>query len=76
MKFEGWRKAAHKAGGSFRQVEEGGEAFMRERHDAESCRAAKRRVKAKAAPPAVGIKTRRGGGGEGGRPAQETEALV
>ena len=29
MKFEGWRKAAQKAGRWFRRVEEGAESFMR-----------------------------------------------
>ena len=32
MKFEGWRKAAQKAGRWFRRVEEGAKAFMRKRH--------------------------------------------
>ena len=40
MKFEGWRKAAQKAGKWFRRVEEGAESFMRKWHDAESCRTA------------------------------------
>ena len=29
MKFEGWRKNAHKAGRWFRRVEEGAKSFMR-----------------------------------------------
>ena len=29
IKLEGWREAAHKAGGWFRRVEEGAEVFMR-----------------------------------------------
>ena len=32
MKFEGWRKAAQKAGRWFRRVEEGAELFMRKWH--------------------------------------------
>ena len=65
IKFEGWRKAAQKAGRWLRRVEEGEAAFMRKWHAAESCRAAERQAKAAAAPPTVGISTRPGGGGRG-----------
>ena len=41
-KFEGWRKAAQKAGRWVQQVEEGAEAFMQKSHHAKSCRAAER----------------------------------
>ena len=34
MKFEGWRKAAQKAGRWFRRVEEGAGSFMRKRRGA------------------------------------------
>ena len=82
IKFEGGRKDAQKVGTWFRRVKEVAEAFMRERHDAENCRAAERHAKVAAAPPTVGISTRRGeggreeGGGERGRHAQETEVWV
>ena len=69
MKFEGWRKAARKAGRWFRRAEERAELFMREWHEAERRRAAERRAKAAAAPSTVGISKRPGGGlggGEGG----------
>ena len=74
IKFQGWRKAAQNAGRWFRRVEDGAgaEAFMRTWHDAKSCRAAEQHAKAAAAPFTIGISTRRGGGGEGRRPAQET----
>ena len=68
-KFEGWRKAAKKAGKWFGRVEEGAEPFMRKWHDAERCRAAERHAKAAAAPSTVGISKRpwrRGEGGGGG----------
>ena len=69
MKFEGWRKAAQKAGRWFRRVEEGAERFMRIWHDAESCRAAERHANATAMPSTIGISKRPGGGvrGRGGR---------
>ena len=83
VKFEGWRKAAQKAGRWFRRVEKGAESFMRKRHDAERCKAAERHAKAKAAPSTVGISKAAGGrgagtgrAGKGGRPAQETEVWV
>ena len=40
MKFEGWRKAAQKAGRWSRRVEGGAEFFMRKWHQAERRRAA------------------------------------
>ena len=71
MKFEGWRKAAQKAGRWFRRVEEGAELFMRNWHETERRKAAERRAKAAAAPSTVGISKRPGekerGGGRGGR---------
>ena len=69
MKFEGWRKAAQKAGRWFRRVEEGAELFMRNWHGKERRKAAERRAKAAAAPSTVGISKRPGGGarGRGGR---------
>ena len=67
MKFEGWRKAAQKAGRWFRRVEEGAELFMRKWHEAERHRAAERHAKAAAAPSTVGISKRPGEGGRGGR---------
>ena len=82
MKFEGWRKAAQKAGRWFRRVEEGAELFM---HETERRKAAERRAKAAAAPSTVGISKQPGGGGrgggrgkggKGGRHAQETEVWV
>ena len=78
MKFEGWRKAAQKAGRWFRRVEEGAELFMRNLHEMERRKAAERRAKAAAAPSTVGISKRPGGGrrGEGGRHAQETKVWV
>ena len=66
MKFEGWRKAAQKAGRWSRPVEEGAESFMRSWHDAERCRAAERHAKAAAVPSTVGISKRPGAGGGGG----------
>ena len=54
-KFEGWRKAAQKAGRWFRRVEGGAELFMRNWHETERRRAAERRAKAAAAPSTVGI---------------------
>ena len=80
--FEGWRKAAQKAGRWFRRVEEGAELFVRIRHETERRKAAERCAKAAAAPSTVGISkrpgggARKGGGGEGGRHAQETEVWV
>ena len=68
MKFEGWRKAAQKAGRWFRRVEEGAE-FMRDWHETERRKAAERRAKAAAAPSTVGISMRPGEGGRGGRGA-------
>ena len=65
IKFEGLRKAAQKAGRWFRRVEEGAESFMRQWHDAESCRAAERHAKAAAAPLTVGT-CGRGEGARGG----------
>ena len=72
MKFEGWRKAAQKAGRWFRRVEEGAELFMRNWHETERRKAAERRAKAVAAPSNVGISKQpgaergKGGGGERG----------
>ena len=66
MKFEGWRKAAHKTGRWFRRVEEGAELFMRNWHETEKRKAAERRAKAAAAPSTVGISKRPGGGGRAG----------
>ena len=66
MKFEGWRKAAQKAGRCFRRVEEGAELFMRNWHQTERRKAPERRAKAAAAPSTVGISKRPGGGGRGG----------
>ena len=40
MKFEGWRKAAQKAGRWFRRVEEGAELFMRNWHETKRRKAA------------------------------------
>ena len=40
MKFEGWRKAAQKAGRWFRRVEEGAELFMQNWHETERRKAA------------------------------------
>ena len=66
MKFEGWRKAAQKAGRWFRRVEEGAELFiMRNWHETERRKAAERRAKAAAAPSTVGISKQPGGGGRG-----------
>ena len=77
MKFEGWRKAAQKAGRWFRG-EKGAELFMRNWHETERRKAAERRAKAAAAPSTVGISKRpgEGGGGERGRHAQEPEVWV
>ena len=58
MEFEGWRKAAHKAGRWFRRVEEGAELFMRNWHDTERRKAVERRAKAAAAPSTAGISKR------------------
>ena len=66
MKFEGWRKAAQKAGRWFRRVDEGAESFIRKWHDAERCKAAERHAKATAVTSTLGISTWPGGG-EGGR---------
>ena len=66
MKFEGWRKAAQKAGRWFRRVEEGAELFMRNWHETERRKAAERRARAAAASSTVGISKRPGGGGRGG----------
>ena len=77
MKFEGWRKAAQKAGRWFRRVEEGAELFMRNGHETERRKAAERRAEAAAAPSTVSISKQPGGGGRGGgRHAQETEVWV
>ena len=62
MKFEGWRKAAQKAGRWCRRIEEGAELFMRNWHETERRKAAERRAKAAAAPSTVGISKRPGGG--------------
>ena len=75
LKFEGWRKAAQKAGRWFRRIEEGAELFMRNRHEKETCKASERRAKAAAAPSTVGD-YKRPGGGKGARHAQETEVWV
>ena len=53
MKFEGWRKAAQKAGRWFRRVEEGAELFMQKWHETQKRKAAARRAKAAAAPSTV-----------------------
>ena len=71
MKFEGWRKAAQKAGRWSRRVEEEAESFTRKWHDAERCRVAERHAKAAAVPSTVGMSKRpeeggRGRAGEGG----------
>ena len=63
MKFEGWRKAAQKAGRWFRRVDEGAELFMRNWHETERRKAAERRAKAAAVPSTVGISKRPGEGG-------------
>ena len=81
MKFEGWRKAAQKAGRWFRRVEEGAELFMRNCHETERHKAAGRRAKAAAAPSTVasvsgGGGRGGGGGGKEGRHAQETAVWV
>ena len=65
MKFEGWRKAAQKAGRWFRRVEKGAELFMQNWHETERRKAAERRAKAAAAPSTVGISEQPGGGGRG-----------
>ena len=62
MKFEGWRKAAQKAGRWFRRVEEGAELFMQNWHETERRKSAERRAKAAAAPSTVGISKPPGGG--------------
>ena len=49
MKFEGWRKAAQKAGRWFRRVEEGVELFMRNWHETERRKVAERRAKCSSA---------------------------
>ena len=68
MKFEGWRKAAQKAGRWFRRVEERAELFMQTWHETERRKAAERRSKSAAAPSTVSISKRPGeeerGGGE------------
>ena len=46
-KFEGWRKAAQKAGRWFRRVGEGAKLFMRNLHETERRKAAERRAKAR-----------------------------
>ena len=66
-KFEGWRKAAQKAGRWFRRVEEGAELFMGNWHVTERRKAAERRAKAAAAPSTVGNSKRPGGEGRTGR---------
>ena len=77
MKFEGWRKAAQKAGRWFRRVEEGAALFMPNWHETERRKAAERRAKAAAAPSTVGISKRPGGGGRrgGGRGGVMPERL-
>ena len=62
MKFEGWRKAAQKAGRWFRQVEEGAELFMRDWHETERREASERHAKAAAALFTIGISIRPGRG--------------
>ena len=67
MKFEGWRKAAQKASKWFRRVEEGAGLNMWNWHQPERHKAAERRAKAAAAPSIVGISKRPGGEeGKGG----------
>ena len=73
MKFERWRKAEEEGGRWFRRVVDGPESFMRIWHHAERFNAAERHAKAAAAPSTVGISKRPGGGGKGGRPAQDTD---
>ena len=78
MKFEGWRKAAQKAGRWFQRIEEGAGVFVRKWHEAGRHRAAERHAKAAAASFTVGISRRPGGGARGEarggeRPTQETE---
>ena len=67
-KFEGWRKAAQKAGRWFRRVEEGAELFMRNwltRRDAELQSDAQRPRQRH--PPSASLSGRgEGGGGDGG----------
>ena len=90
MKFEGWRKAAQKAGIWFRRVEEGAELFMRDWHKTDRHKAAERRAKtlrqrhppsASSSGPGQGEMGRGGGGvgekegGKGGRHAQETDEV-
>ena len=53
MKFEVWRKAAHKAGRWFPRVEEGAELFVRVWHETKRRKATERREKAAAAPSTV-----------------------
>ena len=67
VKFEGWRKVAQKVGRWFRRVEERAELFMQKLHGADRRRAAERHAKAAAPASTVGISTRPGGGGLGGR---------
>ena len=62
MKFEGWQKAAQKAGRWFRRVEKG----ARKLYDAKRRRAAERYAIAAAAPSTVNTSKRSGGGGMGG----------
>ena len=89
MKFEGWRKAAQKAGRCFRRVEVGAEAFVRKWRDVEVGRATERHGEVTTtpvttaplttAPPTVVSNTRLGGvaGRRGrGRPAHEAEVWV
>ena len=75
-KFEGWRKAAQKAGRWFRRVEEGAELFMRTSHETERRKAAERCAKAAAAPFTVGISKPPGGGGRGGVMPKKLEVWV
>ena len=71
MKFEGWRKAAQKAGRWFRRVEEGTKLFMRNWHETERRKAAERRERLRQRhPPLASLSGRgkgRGIGGAGGR---------
>ena len=67
MKFEGWCKAAQKAGRWFRRVKEGAELFMRNWHETERRKAAERRAKARQRHPPLAYLSGRGEGEGGGR---------
>ena len=72
IKFEGWRKAAQKAGRSFRRVEEGAEPFMgnsgnvmMRRRDEEELQSDTQRPRQRH-PPSASLSGRREGGWRGG----------